>query len=47
MNKIPLISICVPSYKRPVEIKETLLSIVTQFTEQIKDKIEIVVSDDA
>lgn len=47
MNKIPLISICIPSYKRPLEIQETLLSIVTQFTDEIKDKIEIVVSDDA
>lgn len=43
----PLISICIPSYRRPKEIQETIRSIVSQFDEDLKNKIEIIISDDA
>lgn len=47
MSKVPLISICIPSYRRPVEIQETIQSIVSQFDWKIDDLIEIIISDDA
>jgi glycosyltransferase involved in cell wall biosynthesis len=43
----PIISICIPSYKRPKEIQEALNSIVSQFDQIDKEMIEIIVSDDA
>ena len=48
MSHIPLISICIPSFRRPVEIQETIQSIVSQFDDSInEDTIEIIISDDA
>lgn len=43
----PLISICIPTYKRSKTLKEWLDSITRQFDGKIEKRIEIIISDDA
>jgi len=46
MNK-PLLSICIPTYNRAKFLPDTIESILNQITSDIKDKIEICISDNA
>ena len=46
MGKI-LLSICIPTYNRANFLNETIESIVSQITDDIKDKVEICISDNA
>lgn len=45
MNKLPLISICIPTYNRTSFLKRTLISITSTHTFHETDKVEIVISD--
>ncbi len=47
MENKPLISICIPTYKRSKTLKEWLDSITRQFDGEIEKKIEIIIADDA
>lgn len=47
MTTRPLISICIPTYKRSKTLKEWLDSITRQFDGEIEKKIEIIIADDA
>ncbi len=47
MENKPVISICIPTYKRSETLKEWLDSITKQFDGEIDDKIEIIIADDA
>src|SRR4051812_44639172 len=43
----PLFNICISTYKRPQNLKETLQSITIQLvTGQLKQQVEVVVTDD-
>ena len=44
MKKV-LLSICIPTYNRAEYLDEAINSVLVQITEDIKDKIEICVSD--
>lgn len=46
MNK-PVLSICIPTYNRAEYLPEAIESVLNQVTEDIKDKIEICISDNA
>ena len=45
MNKLPLISICIPTYNRASFLKRTLISITSTHTFHETDKVEIIISD--
>lgn len=45
MNKKPLLSICIPTYKRSALLKELLDLILYQLGDDMKDKVEIVISN--
>jgi len=45
LNKMPILSICIPTYNRSKYLKETLNSIVSQNIFLNSDKIEIIISD--
>lgn len=47
MIQKPIISICIPTYKRSKTLKEWLDSITRQFDGKIEKKIEIIIADDA
>src|SRR5438128_1806612 len=48
MTNTPLLSICIPTFNRADCLKQCLESIVSQFADPaIKDKVEVVVSDNA
>lgn len=47
MENKPIISICIPTYKRSKTLKEWLDSITAQFDGEIEKKIEIIIADDA
>jgi len=46
MNK-PFLSVCIPTYNRAKFIDEAIESVVTQITDDIKDKVELCISDNA
>lgn len=47
MENRPILSICIPTYKRSKTLKEWLDSITKQFDGEIEKKIEIIIADDA
>ncbi len=42
----PLISVCIPTYNRPVEIQEAIESVIVQLDDETRSLVEIVVSHD-
>ncbi len=46
-NDAPIISFCIPTYNREKYLTKSIDAIVSQLTTQLKDKIELVISDNA
>ena len=47
MEKKPLLSICIPTYNRDKFLDEAIESVISQITKDIKDKVELCISDNA
>lgn len=46
MEKQPIISVCIPIYSSPEELKDAVHSVTLQLGDKLKDKVEIVLSHD-
>ncbi|GIW23336.1 MAG: glycosyl transferase [Candidatus Sericytochromatia bacterium] len=47
MKEKPLLSICIPTYNRDKFLDETIESVISQITKDIKEKVELCISDNA
>jgi abequosyltransferase len=47
IKKAPLLSICIPTFNRSTNLDRCLHSILTQLTDDIQDRVEVLVSDNA